>query len=157
MTASYGLSLRINITRYVIITRTSYIVSERVRMYTSLSSSNMDVSLNKLLERLEFLEDIWPQVGKALEVPEDALQDLQSGPQANIHKKNLKKVIKHWKEANLDEMVWAKLIEKLFDDQEIFQRHKHDLLELAKTYKADVDVSADQPHIDGIINNTQTI
>ena len=129
-------------------------MSERAR--TSSSSSKMAVSLNILLERLEFLEDIWLQVGNALKVPEDALQDLQSGSQANIHKKNLKKVIKHWKEANLDEMMWAKLIEKLCDDQEIFQRHKHDLLELAKTYKA--DVSADKPHIDGIIyNNTQTV
>ena len=107
----------------------------------------MAVSLNILLERLKFLEDIWPQVGQALKVPENILRDLQNGPQANVHEKNLKKVIKHWKEANLDEMMWAKLIEKLCDDQEIYKRHKYDLLELAKAYKA--DVPADEPHHNG--------
>ena len=100
-------------------------------------------SLETFLERLEFLEEIWQQVGEALEVPEGTLRAIQSGPQANDHKKSLKKVIKHWEETNLDNMMWAKLIERLCENQKIFRRHKHRLTELATTYRADVPADND--------------
>ena len=75
-------------------------------------------SLNDLLQKLDFIKDRWSDVGKALNVSNLTLHDLQSS--SNVHsthspEENLEFVIVEWMNGNLIQLLLPKIMNVLMD------------------------------------------
>ena len=76
------------------------------------------LSLNLLLQKLDFIEDYWNEVGETLNVSDKILYELQKSSQANASpEKNLKVVIIEWIEANQTQVILPLILKALRDAQ----------------------------------------
>ena len=76
------------------------------------------LSLNVLLQRLEFIQDYWYKVGETLNVSDEILHELRQSPQANASSgRNLMVVIIKWIEANQGRIILPLILEPLRDAQ----------------------------------------
>lgn len=76
-------------------------------------------SLDDLLDRLDFLKDHWFEVGEALRISGQTLNELQGSPEANNTppEDNLEAVIVEWIEENQVRVLLPQIVETLRDSQ----------------------------------------
>ena len=85
-------------------------------------------SLNLLLQRLDFIQGYWYEVGETLNVSDGLLHELQNSPQSVPQsERNLEAVIVGWIEENQSQILLPLIVEALRDAQ--FVRQDHALLE----------------------------